>query len=504
MHHGHVNLIHNIPFFSIFLAMFCGIITPLCKTGKMARRIHGAMVLIVGIMSAILLFSVTQNAETFTFMMGHFPAPWGNELRVGPLEALMATLFSVVMFLTITGGAEFIYAEVVPEKQNLYFIMLNALFGSMLALVYTNDLFTAYVFIEIATIASCALIMAKGTPQAMVGTTHYLVISLLGSGLFLLALCILYSITGQLLMPQAKEAITALAASGEYHFPLLVVSGFMFIGIGIKSALFPFHSMLPGAYGSTTSTSSGILSGLVLKSYIILGIKLIYGVFSIDVMNELKIVDILFAFGLAGMVMGSIYATRETRMKRMLAYSSVAQIGYIYMGIGMGSHIGMTAGIFHILAHAFTKAMLFVCCGEFVDECEGKEQIYHMKGAALRNPLAGIGFTIGALSMVGVPLTAGFVSKLYFASASIYTPGKSAAVLIVLAISMILNAMYFLPSVIAIWTPEKPEEKLAHEKISLSPTFCIAIVLFILANVALGVWYHPFIHVIEMGITLLQ
>lgn len=500
----HVNLIHNIPFFSIFLAMFCGIITPLCKTGKMARRIHGTMVFIIAIMSVILLVNVTQNSETFTFMMGHFPAPWGNELRVGPLEALMATLFSVVMFLTVTGGANFIYMEVVPEKQNLYFIMLNALFGAMLALVYTNDLFTAYVFIEINTIASCALIMAKGTPQSMVGTTHYLTISLLGSGLFLLGLCILYSITGQLLMPQAKEAIVQLAASGEYHFPLLVVSGFMFIGIGIKSALFPFHSMLPGAYGAAVPTSSGILSGLVLKSYIILGIKLIYGVFSIEVMEQLKIVDILFAFGLAGMVVGSLRATKETRMKRMLAYSSVAQIGYIYMGIGMGSHIGMTAAIFHILAHAFTKAMLFVCCAEFVEEAEFKEQIYYMKGAALRNPLAGIGFTVGALSMVGVPLTAGFISKLYFASASVYAPGKMAAVLLVLAISMILNAMYFLPSVIAIWTPETKAEKEAHIKISMSPTYCIAMVLFILANVALGIWYQPFIHIIEMGITLLQ
>lgn len=496
-----INWIHNIPFFSIFLAMICGIITPLIKDGKKAYRLHTLMVLLVSIMSGILLVSVTKNQESFTFMMGHVPAPWGNELRAGPLEALMATVFSVVMLLTVTGGSEFIFNDVVSEKQSLYFIMLNAIFGGMLALVYTNDIFTAYVFIEIITITSCALIMAKGTGQSIVGTTHYLVISSLGSGLFLLGLCILYSITGHLLMPQMKIAIVELAATGAYNYPLLVVTGFIFIGIAIKSALFPFHSMLPGAYHAAVPTSSAILSGLVLKAYIVLGIKLIYCVFSIEVMRTLKIVDVLFAFGLAGMIMGSVFAMRERKMKRMLAYSSVAQIGYIYMGIGLGTRIGMTAACFHILAHAFTKSMLFLCAGSFVEECDNKEKIYHMRGAALRNPIAGIGYTVGAFSMIGIPLLSGFISKLYFASASVYAPGKMAAVLIVLGVSMVLNAMYFMPTVIALWSPVKGEEK--RPMVSVSPTFGVCVTAFILINISLGIWYRPIIQTIELGISFL-
>ena len=499
----HINWIHNIPFFSIFLALFCGIITPLLKKGSIARMVHTGMLCVVFCMSVLLLLNVYQNGESFTFMMGHFPAPWGNELRAGPLEALMAVTFSAVMLLTTVGGASFIAHDVVPEKQNFYYIMLNALFGAMLALTYTNDIFTAYVFIEILTIASCALIMAKGTAQSMVGTTHYLVISLLGSGMILFGVSILYSITGQLLFPQMKEAIIQLVASGQYTFPLLVVTGFVFIGLAIKSALFPFHSMLPGAYQAAVPTSSGVLSGLVLKSYILLGIKLIYSVFSVDVMLQLKIIDILFVFGLAGMVMGSVYAMRETRMKRMLAYSSVAQIGYIYMGIGMASRIGMVAACFHILAHAGTKSMLFLCCGQMVEDSGGKEQIYYLRGAGFRNPLAGIGFTVGALSMVGVPLFVGFISKLYFATASVYAPGKMAAVLIVLGISMVLNALYFLPSVIAIWTPVKKENE-TQTRISVSPAFGVCIVAFVFLNIMLGIYYRPFIRIIEMGIILLQ
>ncbi len=106
--------------------MFCGIITPLIKNGRVARYVHGTMVAIVGVLSAVLLVNVVQNGEAFTFMMGHFPAPWGNELRIGPLEALLAVLISVVMFLTITAGSEQLFKEIVPEKQNFYFIMLNS------------------------------------------------------------------------------------------------------------------------------------------------------------------------------------------------------------------------------------------------------------------------------------------------------------------------------------------------------------------------------------------
>lgn len=501
----HLNLVHNIPFFSIFFAMFCGIITPLIKNGRTARRLHGFMVLLIGALSVVLLVNVTQNGEAFTFMMGHFPAPWGNELRVGPLEALLAVLVSVVMFLTITGGSDIIFKEIVPEKQNLYFIMLNATFGAMLAMTYTNDIFTGYVFIEILTIASCTLILAKGTKQAIVGTTHYLVFGCMGSGLFLLGVCILYGITGQLLFPQIKEGVAALMATGNYHFALMIVVSLMFVGLGIKSALFPFHSALPTAYGSTMTTSSGILSGLVLKAYIILAIKLTFEVFTVQTLVELKIADVMFVLGVLGMVMGSVYAVRESRMKRMLAYSSVAQIGYIFMGIGLGSIAGMLAACFHVFAHAVTKSMLFVCCGAFIEDAGGKEQLENLKGAAHRNPLAGIAFTVGALSMIGVPLFAGFISKLYFAMAAVEMTGpRLVLVLAALAISMILNAMYFLPSVIAIWTRPKEDGEGASKRAQISPTFALAMVLFIVVNLVLGIGYRPIIDVMKQGIELIQ
>ncbi|WP_317853852.1 complex I subunit 5 family protein [Chakrabartyella piscis] len=498
----HINWIHNLPFFSIFIAMFAILLTAMFRTAKMAKRIHMTMMCIVVILSAILTYHMAVAPETFTFTMGHYPAPWGNELTAGPLEALMALVFGTVMLLSVMGGWVFIEKDVLQEKQYLYYIMLDAAMGAMLALIYTNDIFTAYVFIEINTLAACALVLAKGTATAMVGATHYLIMGLLGSGLFLFGVSILYSITGHLLLPQIGEAVTVLAASGQYHFALLIATAFLFIALAIKSGLFPFHTWLPVAHPIAIPASSAILSGFVVKGYVIFAIKLMYSVFSVEFMHELGIIDILFVFGVLGMVFGSLSAMRQRKMKKILAYSSVAQIGYIYMGVGLGTEIGLTAACFHMIAHGFTKSMLFLCAGSFVKQCGNIDDMDQMRGIAYKNPVAGIGYTIGAMSMIGIPLLAGFISKLYFATASIFSEGKMAASLLVLGISMILNALYFLPSVMAIWTTKKGMQE--AKRANISPWFITSIVLLLCINVGLGVWYQPVIELIEVGLQLLQ
>lgn len=495
-----INWIHNFPFFSIFLAMLGGILTALMNDGKKALRLNQLITLIVAGLSFFLLLSVSANNESFTFMMGHFPAPWGNELRAGPLEALMAFVFSILMFLTITGGQKEIFTDIVSDKVKYFFIMINLIFGSILALIYTNDVFTAYVFIEINTIASCAVVMAKGHGRSIIASIHYLIMSSLGSGLFLIGLCLLYDITGHLLMPNIQEQLILLSHSGEYALPLVVVTGLVFIGLAIKSALFPFHTMLPNAYDNSTSAGAGILSGLVLKSYIILILKFIFQVFSIEVIQTLKIENVLFVFGIIGMIMGSIYAFKEVRIKKMLAYSSVAQIGYIFMGFGIGNMAGFTASCFHILAHAATKTLLFVSVGSLIETNGGKTGIRDLQGAGRLNPFAGIAYSVGALSMVGIPLFAGFVSKYYFALSAAGGKFRLSIVLAALAISMILNAIYFIPTVISIWS--KPEKEVESKT---EPTFsfkCVC-VAFIAINFILGIFFQPIIAVIEQGLRLL-
>jgi len=340
--------VQNFPFFSIILAMFSGVLCAVLKP-KAARNLAISVIGLIGVMSFAVLGFTLQTGESYVYWMGHFPAPFGNEIRIGVLEALMACLFCIVILLSLLGGMKHIFHDVESEKINHYFLMINLLFSSMLALIYTNDLFTAYVFVEINTLASCAIVMLRKAKETLVATTRYLIMSLLGSGLFLIGICILYDITGHLLMSNIKESVAVLASTGQYQFPLEMVICLFAIGMAIKSALYPFHTWLPDAHGTSTSGSSAILSGLVLKAYIILLIKIFYRVIGLDVIYQSKAVNVLFVMGLLAMVMGSWNSLKEKDIKRMIAFSSVAQIGYIYMGIGIGSEFGMIAACYHIL-----------------------------------------------------------------------------------------------------------------------------------------------------------
>ena len=403
-------------------------------------------------MNFILFCNLVTTGEHFTYMMGHFPAPWGNEIRGGPFEALMATVFAFVMGFSILGGVFNIYEDVPKKKQYLYFLMMNLLLSSMIALIYTNDMFTAYVFIEINTLAACAIVMSKDSGDTIVATIRYLIMSLLGSGLFLMGIAMLYNITGHLLMESLQPVIVQMAENEQYFLPLTVVFAVTTLGLCVKSALYPFHSWLPNAHGTATSSSSAILSGLVLKGYIILLMKMMYRVYTPELLAKLHITDAIFVLGIIGMIMGSIHALRERHIKRMTAYSSVAQIGYIFMGIGLNSEVGMMAASFHILSHAITKPMLFLAAGGLANVSGHSYEFKDLKGAAHRNKIAGVAFVIGALSMIGIPLFAGFPSKLFFSTGALHSDYfRMPLVLIALAVSTALNALYYLPVCINIW-----------------------------------------------------
>ena len=189
----------------------------------------------------------------------------------------------------------------------------------------------------------------------------------------------------------------------------------------------------------------------------------------------------------------------------MIAFSSVAQIGYIYMGFGLGTQMGIVASVFHMLAHCATKALLFVSAIGLTDVSGGSRSFFELTGAAYRNKVAGVGFMVGSLSMVGIPMFSGFVSKLMFAQAAALMPNwKLLPTLIVLAISTILNAIYFLKTVIRIYTPVEAavvEEKGYFSIRSMEqPLYCITILLFIVVNLVLGMTSQPIIQGIETGL----
>lgn len=494
-----MEIIRNFPCLSILLAMFSAIISSALK-GRGAKILNTFVVTAVGILSACTLYLTVVTGKSYVYVMGHFPAPFGNEIRFGSLEAGMALFFCVIMLLSLNGGREKIRLEIDPGKENLYYIMVDLLLSSLLALVYTNDLFTAYVFVEINTIAACGLIMIMESGRAIEAATRYMIMSLLGSGLFLIGLCMLYDMTGHLLMSNIQESVQQIAAGGDYMIPLLVTIALIVVGLAIKSALFPFHAWLPDAYGYSTVSSAAMLSSLVSKGYIFLLIKIIYRVIGFDIFVNSRIINVLFVFGLAGMIMGSTSAIRENDIRRMISYSSVAQIGYIYMGFGLGTSVGMAASIFHILSHAATKSLLFVSGVGLTDVSGDHKEFIELTGAGYRNVCAGIAFTAGSLSMVGIPLFSGFISKLLFSQAAVQSNFKMLPALIVLAISTVLNAIYFMKTVIRIYTPV--ESKYESVSIQKNPLYAFTLLCFILLNVALGMCSQPITDWITQGLSV--
>lgn len=495
-----MSLVQNFPFFSIIIAMFSGIVSSVLSAKK-ARNLSIFAILSTTALSACVLAFCVESGESYTYMMGHFPAPWGNEIRAGVLEGLTATLFGIVMLLSVLGGLRHTEHDVEASKQNLFYIMVDLMLSSLLALVYTNDLFTAYVFVEINTIAGCGFIMIRQRPRSFSSAIRYMIMSQLGSGLFLIGLSLLYDVTGHLLMSPAKESVRMIMETGSYEIPMLVILAVISVGLAIKSGLYPFHYWIPDTYGYATPTASAILSGLVSKGYIFLLIKIFYRVMGWEHVIASRIINALFIFGVAGMLMGSIHAILEKDTRRMIAFSSVAQIGYIYMGIGLGSQDAMVAAIFHVFTHSATKALLFISAVGLYEVSGDKKDFRSLRGAGYRNPLAGIGFAIGSLSMVGFPMLSGFISKLLFATAALQSPHKMLITLIALAVSTVLNAIYFLRLVITIYRPREQESESISAKHS-SWNLLLAIICFIVLNLVLGMGSQPIIGAIRSGLEM--
>lgn len=497
----HMQLWQSIPFACIILPLGSAAVTSIMKP-RMARIWATSIISIVTALSAIVTVIFLSGAESYTYMMGHYPAPWGNEIRAGLLEALTALVFSLVMLLSLLGGMKKLDEHLAAQNQSLYCVVLLLMTAALMAQVYTNDIFTAYVFLEIMTLAACALIAVRKRGRTLVAATKYMIMNLIGSGLFLLGIILLYDISGHLLMENIGDAVRKIAATGEYRLPLIVVVALISIGLCIKSALFPFHTWVPDAYGYSTPTSASVLSSLVSKGYIFLLIKIMYRVIGLEVINQTGITDVLFVFALVGMVMGSISAIRQNDIRRMVAFSSVAQIGYIYMGIGLGTDAGMMAAMFHLFSHTLCKSMLFLAVGGLADASGNSKIFRDLRGAGYRSPIAGVAFTIGALSMVGFPFLGGFVSKLNFALAAMETGDvRALLVLIVLAISTSLNTVYFLRTVITLY--RKPLET-AHypaEKGQRGLLFNVSLVCFAVVNVLLGLCSQTIVNAIVSGLT---
>lgn len=497
-----MRLWQNLP---MFLVVFSLVSAAVCSVlpGKAARVWLACAVGAACAASAFFLVKMLGfSGGDYVYKMGEFGAPYGNELRCGVLEATVALLYTTVLFFSVLGGWRRMLRDVDGARRSLFCTVTLLLQAALLAMAYTNDLFTGYVFIEITTIAACALISVKSRGRTMFAATRYMIMNLVGSGLFLFGLCMLYCLTGHLLFPQLKEAVAALAALHRYDVPLYASLVLMALGIAIKSGLYPFHTWIPNAYANATPSSSAMLSSLVSKTYIFLLLKIIWRVVGPELFAPVG--DVLFVFSMIGIVAGSVEALLEHNVRRMVAWSSVAQIGYIFMALSLGTRAGAAAAVFHIAAHSAAKSMLFLATDRLVEVSGGKSDFRDLRGAGSRAKLAGAAFSVGALSIVGLPLLGGFSSKAFLTLAALELPlWKCAAMLTVLGVSVALNVGYFLRTMLTLYRDPLPRMAQAEKPPRAGAGFAVAMASLMGLNALLGVCGGAVMDWIRAGCALL-
>ncbi len=497
-----MDFITNIPLFTIVLSLFSGALCFLLS-GKTARKYTLIYEGILTLACAAVLWYTVRTGSAFTYVMGEFPAPWGNEIRAGILEAGTALFFIVIMLCSVSGGYRFIETDLDESKTNLYYALLNLMTAALMALVWTNDIFTGYVFLEILTLTSVGVLIVREIGRTTLAAMRYLILNLVGSGLYLLGVVLLYDVTGHLLMVPMKETIAQLWELPGYHPILILATGILTIGLAIKSGLFPFHFWMPDTYGYATPASGSVLSSLVSKAYIFLLIKIYYRVIGTQIFAQMPIGRILLVLGICGMVAGSLQAMRTNNANRMIAYSSAAQIGYIYMGIGVGGGPGFLAALFHIYAHSATKSMLFLTTPRLAEVSGGSLKFRELQGSGLRDRDAGLFFMIGAFSMIGIPVFAGFSSKILFGLAAVDSGSsiKLIAVMLALAVSSLLNAIYFIRTVIRIYSAPEEGKKTkvrAHHR----PGYNIPMLVLTAINLFLGLFSWMAAELVQRGLMM--
>lgn len=462
-----MHLMEILPLFIILFTLIVAFIMPVFARWKreFCAPITIATMTIIFVM-AITLTGRVFAGEIISYHVADWAPPWGIEILIDPLSSIMLCLITGICLLIAIYSYSSLKKEIVPEAIGWYYTLFLLLVGAMMGMVVTNDLFNMFVMIEVTGISACALVIAKGDRISSEATLKYLLLATIGSGFFLCGIGFLYMITGNLNITYI--ALELKEISQNYPFLLWATMSFMVVGLGVKSALFPLHIWLPDAHSSAPSPSSAVLSSLVVKVYIVAMLKIFFIIFGIDVLHFTYIRHLLLLLSSAAMIGGSLFAFVQLDLKRRLAYSTVAQIGYIYLGFSLGTFWGLTAAILHIIVHAFMKTCLFLSAGAIYYQT-GRKKVTEFTGMGYRMPVTMAAFTVASLSMVGIPLFGGFITKFGLALGSLEANSPMFIVLIV--ISGLLNAMYYFP---ILWQAyfaseeEHHEFKLQRDRIPLS------------------------------------
>jgi multicomponent Na+:H+ antiporter subunit D len=356
---------------------------------------------------AVLIAAQVASQGALLYALGGWPVPFGIGLAVGPLSALMLLVVTGASLAALLWGAASMDSEVGAEHQPLlYACWLLALTG-LVGITVTNDAFNVFVFMEISSLASYVLVAAGPRRQALTASFKYLVTGTVGATFYLIGVGYLYMMTGTLNMTDLAERLGPVATTP----PVLMAGGFIALGLAFKAALFPMHAWMPEAYRFAPTPVAVFMAACSTKVAVFVLIRFDFLVLSPKLPGYQDVIaGVLLPLSVAAMLVGSAVALFERDLKRLLGYSSVAQLGYILLGISLASSAGLTAAMLHLFNHALIKGALFMAVGTLVLRT-GSARLDDLAGIGKTMPLTTLALCLAGVSLIGVPLTAGFVSK---------------------------------------------------------------------------------------------
>jgi len=365
--------------------------------------------------TAIALWLKTGDGATISYAIGSWQPPWGIEYRVDRLSSFVLLIVSGMAALTLPYSRASIEREIPREQHYLFYAMFALCLTGLLGITITGDAFNIFVFLEISSLSSYVLIALGRDRRALMAAYQYLVMGTIGATFIVIGIGLLYLITGTL---NLADMAGRLAQVGGTR-PVLAALAFLTVGISLKLALYPLHQWLPNAYTYAPSAVSAFLAATATKVSVYVLIRFYYSVFGESlVFAKLPLPQIMLLLSVAAMFAASAVAIFQHDLKRLFAYSSVAQIGYITLGLSFDSVTGLTASIVHLFNHAVTKGALFLLIGGAV-AVVGGATLSRLSGLARVMPLTSFGIVLGGLSLIGVPGTAGFISKWYLVLAAL-------------------------------------------------------------------------------------
>ena len=397
------------------------------------------------VVSALLLAaSIDQGA--LSYAVGGWAPPWGIEMRVDALSAFVLLAVTAVSTLVLVYSKDSIDKEVDSEKHGFYYTAHLLCLAGLSGILITGDAFNLFVFLEISSLATYTLVSLASDRRCLSSAFRYLVMGTIGATFILIGVGLLYMKTGTLNMIDLSERLQAIEPSRTVNTGL----AFIIVGVSIKLALFPLHAWLPPAYTFAPSAVTAFLAGTATKVAIYVMIRFIYTIFGVEhVFHEMGMDLILLLLAILAIFKCSFMATVQSNVKTVLAFSSVAQVGYIILGISLVSITGLMASLLHIFNHALMKGALFMAVGAVFYRM-GSVDIKAFQGLGKRMPLTMAAFTIAGLSIIGVPLTVGFVSKWYLVTGALEQGNFILAMAVLLGsllavvyIGRILEAAYF-------------------------------------------------------------